>query len=425
MYKITLFFIGICLYGFTAGQTNYAYEETVARAGLFHLQKNYKEAIPLFEKAFQIQQPDALNAYKAAGVYVLDSNIDRAFFYLDLALKLGWRETEALNTDPYFDYLRAAASQRWMQLIHSATVLEQRYARSLKLPGLRKRINDLGLRDQRLRYARIQAHDQAEMQRIDHQLLLSDSANLAQAKIIIRTYGWPKISEVGKDGQNNLWLIVQHADNDVFFQKAVLSAMRKLDGTHELNTENYAFLYDRVQCNLNYKQLYGTQVNWTAKGEATGFRSILDENKVDERRHALGLLRLKIYALTYGFQYSPVSAEEAAAEARSDSLYVKRLIDSAKYWYTHNDFQKVYDQYNTASTFLSGMSNSDNFEAALLFARIAIRDHNDRYRSISLDFLNLLLQRGELTKKALNRHRPFQVLQEEPRWTAIYSHLSR
>lgn len=45
------------------------YETLIACEGLFHLQKNYKNAIACFEKAFSLRQPDALNAYKAAGVY--------------------------------------------------------------------------------------------------------------------------------------------------------------------------------------------------------------------------------------------------------------------------------------------------------------------------------------------------------------------
>lgn len=60
------------------GRSEYAYQELIAKAGLFHLQKDYKNAINFYELAFQIQQPDALSTYKAASVYALDSNIDKA-----------------------------------------------------------------------------------------------------------------------------------------------------------------------------------------------------------------------------------------------------------------------------------------------------------------------------------------------------------
>ena len=105
-----------------------------------------------------------------------------------------------------------------------------------------------------------------------------------RAKEIIKQYVWLKISQIGKDGQNNLWLIVQHADQDVLFQQTALKAMKKLQGTKEINMEIYAFLYDRVQCNLNYKQLYGTQVEWTDNGKASGFRPIVNEYLTDKLR---------------------------------------------------------------------------------------------------------------------------------------------
>jgi len=80
--------------------------------------------------------------------------------------------------------------------------------------------------------------------------------------------------------------LAQHADDDPEFQQAALAAMQKLKKTGEINLDNYAFLYDRVQYNLNYRQWYGTQVNWTAHGKANGFRPIADEAGVDRSRIA-------------------------------------------------------------------------------------------------------------------------------------------
>lgn len=423
MKKLLLLNIGILFLSCIHAQINYAYEEAIARAGLFHLQKKHKEAILQYEKAFQLQQPDALNAYKAAGAYSLDSNIEKAFYYIDLALKSGWREIALLTNDPYIDYLRKAALQKWNAIIETAHIVEKVYERQLKLPGLRNSINRMTLNDQRLRYARIQAGSKAEKQNIDREIYLSDSGNRVQAKAILNQHGWPKISDIGKDGQNNFWLLVQHADDDVLFQKAALAAMEKLRKTKEINLENYAFLYDRVQCNLNYKQLYGTQVNWSGHGEATGFRSITGEDKVDERRKAFGLLPLKIYALTYGFEYNNISAQQAKENNLSDLAQVRSLIDSALYFYSRKEFQQVYDYYNSASMIAGGMSNEENFEAAVLFAKITAEDNNPQYRSISLDFLNLLYLRGELTKKKLQSQQPFKVLHGESRWIEIYDHL--
>jgi hypothetical protein len=279
------------------------------------------------------------------------------------------------------------------------------------------------LNDQKLRYKRIQSNNKSEIQTINRQIEQSDLENLNKAKEILKQYGWPKISEVGKDGQNNFWLIVQHADHDVRSQQAALFAMEQLKNTTEINLDNYAFLYDRVQCNLNYKQLYGTQVTWTNNGEASGFRPIIKENLVDERRSNFGLLPLKIYALTYGFTYNNVTPLQDKQNDSADLAYTQHLIDSAKYFYTVNEFQKVYDYYNKASMVLGGMTNEQNYEAAIIFAKIASVNNKQQYKDIALDFLNLLHLRRDLTMKQLENQPEFKTLHKEQRWTAIYEQL--
>jgi tetratricopeptide (TPR) repeat protein len=99
-----LIFTSLLFISCAEAQLDTVYETLIARAGLFHLQKDYKNAIVCFEKAFSLRQPDALNAYKAAGVYALDSNVDKGFYYINLALQLGWTEADQLAFDPYFDY---------------------------------------------------------------------------------------------------------------------------------------------------------------------------------------------------------------------------------------------------------------------------------------------------------------------------------
>lgn len=187
--------------------------------------------------------------------------------------------------------------------------------------------------------------------------------------------------------------------------------------------ENYAFLYDRIQCNLNYKQLYGTQVLWASNGEASGFRPMISEHSVDERRRKLGLQPLKIYALTYGFTYRKVTGSVSKYNDLKYSARVRSLVDSAKYFYAMKKFSNTYNYYNTASTFIGGMNDVDNFEAAVIFSTIAALDSDDKYKSIALDFLDLLSLRGALTKSKLLSQPAFEVLYKEQRWIAINKHL--
>ena len=391
----------------------------LARAGLLHLQKNYKEAIALFEKAFRLHQPGHLDVYKAAGVYSLDSNADKAFQYLDQALSLGYRQADWLSFDPYFDFLRTGSPTKWKALEKKAFELEKQYEKTLKYPLLRKQINRMTLQDQQLRYKRVQSKSDSSTKLIDSEIIASDKKNLKTAKAILAKYSWPKMSEIGKDSQNNFWLIVQHSDGDILFQRTALAAMEKLKGSKELNLENYAFLYDRVQCNLNYKQMYGTQVVWSGNGTANGFRAILREDLVDERRRSIGLSPLKIYALSYGFNYENINTEQAIKNDSSDRAYCKSQIDSSKHSLEKKNFEDVDKYYFNASVVLSGMTNEENYEAALIFANISTITKEQKYKDLSLDFLNLLYLRSALKKSTLLKEPLFKVLQGHKRWLDI------
>lgn len=423
MKSIRLIFFCTLIYISSNAQSNKIYQSLIAQASLLHLQKNPEKAVQLYEKAFEIQQPDALTAYKVAGIYSLNQDSEKAFQYLRTSLSSSWTEADWLLFDPYFDYLRTKNPEKWKEIETIAIAQEKQYEKTLKLPALRKEINLMCLNDQKLRYKKSQNTDESLAKTIDHQINEADSFNLIQAKKIIKQYGWPKISEIGKDGQNNLWLIVQHADQDVLFQNEALSEMEKLIGTKELNMENYAFLYDRVQCNLNYKQLYGTQVIWSGNGEASGFRPMIREDLANERREKLGLEPLEIYSLIYGFSYQPIDSKESAKRESIYNSQVKELLNNAKKAYDAKEFQKTYDDYNTASTFLGGMSNNDNFEASILFSKIAKVDKDEKYKGIALDFLDLLYLRGKLTKNRLLKQSEFKILYQEQRWVDLLKKL--
>jgi len=413
----------LCLFYFPLitlyAQINVHYETLIAKAGLLHLQKNYKAAINDYEQAFKIQSPDALTAYKAAGAYALNQNADKAFYYLQISLDKGWTEANWLANDPYFDYLKDTASEKWKALEKEAFDKEEQYSKTLKLSSLRKEINMMTLKDQQLRFKRSQTNNDSLLAVLNREIHKSDFNNLQRAKSILKEYGWPTIAEIGKDGQNNLWLIVQHADQDIAFQKSALLAMEKLKGTTALNLENYAFLYDRVQCNLNYKQQYGTQVLWTGNGTATGFRPISVEYEVNERRKKMGLQPLEIYSLTYGFSYQPINKDASQQRDINYQKQVQKLISQAKIAYKNKRYQQTYDDYNQASTFLGGMSDEDNFEAAVIFSKIAANDPDGKYKSIALDFLDLLNIRNTLTKAQLLGQPAFNILKNEERWIKL------
>ncbi|MEM7690664.1 MAG: DUF6624 domain-containing protein [Pseudomonadota bacterium] len=88
----------------------------------------------------------------------------------------------------------------------------------------------------------------------------ADYENTGWLKKRIEETGWPSISQVGKRGSQDAWLLAQHADADPVFQLEALRLMEPLVEEGEVSKPNYAYLYDRIMLKLNGKQRYGTQV---------------------------------------------------------------------------------------------------------------------------------------------------------------------
>jgi hypothetical protein len=113
-----------------------------------------------------------------------------------------------------------------------------------------------------------------------------DRVNTERMKRIISQIGWPTISKVGKDASFNAWLLVQHADHDIEFQKQCLSLMEQEPNT-EVSSHDVAYLTDRVRVHSGQPQIYGTQF----KPDNPPFVPEEIENKenVEERRKQMGL----------------------------------------------------------------------------------------------------------------------------------------
>ena len=56
-----------------------------------------------------------------------------------------------------------------------------------------------------------------------------------------------------------VFYIIQHADHDLDWQSAQLPLIKKAVDQEDLEADNYAYLYDRVQVNAGKPQRYGTQ----------------------------------------------------------------------------------------------------------------------------------------------------------------------
>jgi hypothetical protein len=138
--------------------------------------------------------------------------------------------------------------------------------------------------------------DSSAMQALVAQVQAVDSANLSRLKEIVREHGWPDKRLVGSDAASAVFLLVQHADRDVSFQKEYLQWLERAYHAGELSAgagEAVALLSDRVRTNEGRPQLYGTQVE--IQSGKVRVLPIEDEQNVDVRRATLGLPPLSEY----------------------------------------------------------------------------------------------------------------------------------
>jgi len=129
-----------------------------------------------------------------------------------------------------------------------------------------------------------------------------DGENLRWLKHVVRQDGFPSTAMVGSDGVQAAFVLTQHADSDLAFQKRMLQILAPRVPLGEIRPGQFALLTDRVLIGEGKPQRFGTQFE-KAGGE---FRpiEIEDAAHVDERRAALGIISLEDYACVVSAAYS-------------------------------------------------------------------------------------------------------------------------
>ncbi len=123
-----------------------------------------------------------------------------------------------------------------------------------------------------------------------------DERNRNRLKEIFEEHGFPTRRLVGKEAMQGIFLIIQHSDRDKEWQKSQLPNIEKAVKNRDMDSQSYAYLYDRIKINSGEKQLYGTQfakvdpINKTVELAPTE-----DMENLDKRRMELGMMPIDIY----------------------------------------------------------------------------------------------------------------------------------
>ena len=247
--------------------------------------KNWAECASLWtsvsQRAAGDQKTGAL--YDAACCYALDGRVEPAIATLEAALDAGYWDAEHMVADEDLATVRGHA--KWSALEARGTANFAAFEKTLVDPALRRELLAFAARDIAARNAMTSADDKVGMEAV----AVIDRETTARMKQVVAQHGWPGKRIVGVDGANAAWLLVQHADADVPFQKACVALMEPLVAKGEVTGKDYAFLWDRVAIAEGRKQRYGTQL------DGDDVAPLEDPASVDARRKAMGMGTLAEY----------------------------------------------------------------------------------------------------------------------------------
>ena len=124
-------------------------------------------------------------------------------------------------------------------------------------------------------------------------MLATDSANLLWFKPLVQRYGLPTRAQVGKEGVEAAFLLIQHADRDPDFQEAMLPLLEKAYAAGEVPGDALGMLTDRVLKARGRPQRFGTQM--TGRDGKMVMDSVEDPANLDQRRAKLGMTPMARY----------------------------------------------------------------------------------------------------------------------------------
>jgi hypothetical protein len=123
-----------------------------------------------------------------------------------------------------------------------------------------------------------------------------DTQNRERLKSIIAAHGFPTAAMVGEEAMSSVFILIQHADADPEWQKSQLNNIKAAVKSGDLDGQDYAYLYDRIQVNAGKPQRYGTQFSTVDPATKTiKLAEVEDPENLNQRRMEVGMMPIETY----------------------------------------------------------------------------------------------------------------------------------
>jgi hypothetical protein len=268
--------------------------------------KRYQEAASAYESAFKIGPANSSDFYNGACAAALAGNQNLAFEWLRLAIKLGAAGPKHLQKDA--DLASLHDSPLWKEIVagmqKNRDAIETKVDKPLKaeLEGILA--DDQKLRNQVETVQKTYGRGSPQEQALFKAMGVQDDTDLTKVEVILDKRGWLGPDVVGGEGNEALFLVIQHADLPV--QEKYLPMMRAAVEANNAQPSSLSLLEDRVALGEGRPQTYGSQIGFNKATAKNYILPLADPDHVDARRSAVGLEPLAEYVKYWNITWDPV-----------------------------------------------------------------------------------------------------------------------
>lgn len=312
-------------YSISLAQNIADYNKNIRLAEKFYLEKEYRSAANLYSTAFTANgnRGTVRDRYEAARCWSLAGIPDSAFLYLTKISQAGFTEFDEIIQDTAFNLFNKDV--RWPKIVDSikSNFINQDKDVRWQFKKLNKPVmaildtiyhDDQNPRNLLQKIIAQKGESDPQIQSINLYMHQKDSINREKVKKIISEFGWLGKNEVGQQGNQTLFLVIQHSD--LATQIEYLPIMRNAMKEGKMSSASFAIFEDRVALQQGKEQIYGSQIAQLGNGKFYVL-PMIDPINVDERRAQARLIPISEYLKKFNIIWSI-------------KRYKKDLLDASK-----------------------------------------------------------------------------------------------
>lgn len=259
----------------------------------------YSTAFFFFHCISARAQNTAITFYDSARTLAEQSKISNAYSMLDSAIATGYYEIGRMNVDAGLHNLHLDAN--WN--VFKEKALQKSLAwEPVTKPGLKKEILDIHELDQRDRQYAMTNRNLSKEENARLLFLIKANEKITRDKVagLLDKYGWLSTSEVGREANETLFLVIIHSDS-LAMQEKYLPLLKKAYKKGKATGKHYAMLTDRIALLKQKPQIYGSQISY-ATGSPVVY-NLYKPEAVDKRRKKMGMIPLRDYLKNWGIKW--------------------------------------------------------------------------------------------------------------------------